>query len=392
MIAVCTPSPRSKHGLKDDKSMGYLSESKAFYQTYIEPTQAPQSCSSAEVEALELLCGHTLPLAYRQYLLWMGKEGTPLQPYEWLTQHAVQETTQLFQSTSRSANFSSLPQQCFIISYKSYKFEWFFLPSDSDDPAVYSCEATTGSRICTQLLGTFSEFLWLKLRARSINTLAGLIIGVTGCSTMGHTHKYTIEEIIKDEGGIIGNKDIWQKDQIIVVGRNNFDKQYLEKSVEIGLQFGFTCRYMAQEDFSSFLLSFEYPRYHKGDPRVKEHRGLSFLTSIGFKWPSLDNVETALTIGDLGKLREESILKSKYGYKVGGSISERSRRSALEMAVRPSELGLEAVAKHIANLIRLNRRRRTQINDDALHAWESDLNWLYDTYYRGKIYSFDWPS
>ncbi|MFQ5617102.1 MAG: hypothetical protein ACE5GO_11675, partial [Anaerolineales bacterium] len=49
----------------------------------------------------------------------------------------------------------------------------------------------------------------------------GQIIGVTG-----HTpySKRKIENMVIAESGYLGDKDIWQQDQIMVIGKKGFDK------------------------------------------------------------------------------------------------------------------------------------------------------------------------
>jgi hypothetical protein len=85
-------------------------------------------------------------------------------------------------------------------------------------------------------------------------------------------------------------------------------------------------------------------------------------------------------------------LKSRFGYGVQRSVSVRERRQRLGRAVSgPGALGLQTVAKHIAFLINFNLRRYDDRMLDAIERWESDLDWLYQSYYEGKAYSFVWP-
>ncbi len=116
----------------------------------------------------------------------------------------------------------------------------------------------------------------------------GKTVGVTGS---GPYDEMAIERIATLEGAVVGDSDIWQTNQMVIVGREAFDEDYLMKSVEFGLDEGFTCRYLSQEDFWDYWLGGEETAYYAGDPRIASHEGLSFIASIGFKWPSIEVVQ-----------------------------------------------------------------------------------------------------
>jgi hypothetical protein len=115
-----------------------------------------------------------------------------------------------------------------------------------------------------------------------IGKLAGQVIGYTGSEPYSDIE---IEKAILEENGIIGEQGIWQQEQVIVVGNVAFDRAYLLESFEIGRKFGFVCRYMSQEDFLNSYLQGEEVRYSLNDPRIRNHRGLSFLASSKHNWP-----------------------------------------------------------------------------------------------------------
>ena len=61
--------------------------------------------------------------------------------------------------------------------------------------------------------------------------IMGQIISVTG-----YNHeKDLIEDSLRQLGGIIGDKDIWQEEQFIVIGRFAYDENYLKESISLGL-------------------------------------------------------------------------------------------------------------------------------------------------------------
>lgn len=222
----------------------------------------------------------------------------------------------------------------------------------------------------------------------------GQIIAVTGD---GPYYEEAIERIVRLEGaalgGRIGNDGSWQENQIIVIGRDDFGLDYLIESINVGLRHGFTCRYMSQEAFWDLWLWDEHQPYYKGDPRVEEHPGLSYLASVGFEWPTFKEVQGTGTLDNAKAWNTESILKSKFGYHVRKQLSEKTRRKRLQNAVTAQDgLGLKAVAEHIAFLIRLNRGKCDESLEGALGRWKSDLDWLHESFYAGSAHRFVWPN
>jgi hypothetical protein len=215
------------------------------------------------------------------------------------------------------------------------------------------------------------------------------VVGVTGREPVSAV---LLRDEIMREDGVIGNAGIWQKDQIVVVGREDFDEAYLKRSVEIGMRFKFTCVYLSQEAFAEWWLDDKPAEYVKGDRRIAEHPGLAFLASIGFKWPEWEAVAgTGGGTGALG-LNDTHPLSAVYKYSVRRDVPLKTRQAALARAIRPDALGLKAVVEHIAGMVRLNKSRLDSRMDGAIGRWEDDLAWLREYYYKNTIYSFIWPS
>lgn len=214
-------------------------------------------------------------------------------------------------------------------------------------------------------------------------------VGVTGS---GPYEKVALEKIVKLEGGIVGDGEIWQTNQLVIIGREDFDKKYLLRSVEFGSEHGFSCRYLSQEDFWRFWLGEPETTYHHGDPRIASHAGLYFLSSIGFLWPSLEFVLGHGGTEDFSdRLNDAHPLFSRFGYSVRKGITVKTRRERLQRAIEgPGALGLQNVVKHITFLV-LYRRCNDRMKG-AVGRWEEDLDWLYETYYKGKPHSFVWPN
>lgn len=220
------------------------------------------------------------------------------------------------------------------------------------------------------------------------NEIKGHIVGITGVDDI------VVEMLIRSIGGIIGNKGMWEKEELFVIGQDGFDKNYIKTSVRIGLIIGSPFRYLGAPEFMRFLMFGEQPNYYKGDRRVRNHPGLSFLASLGFEWPSTYGVPGDNTGGEVADgWNNVSLLASKYGYSVRQGISDRERRDSLRLAIADTnDLGLQAVVEHIAFLVRINKGRWDDRMDAAIDRWEADLDWLYEKYYKNSIFSFVWPS
>ncbi len=202
-----------------------------------------------------------------------------------------------------------------------------------------------------------------------------------------------IERIVVLEGGVLDESNVWPEALIIVIGREHFDREFLLQSIHARHDYGYDYPYISQEAFFEFWLDGVLPAYYEGDPRIENHEGLSFLASIGFTWPTINEVQGIGSSDSSKNWNEESILKSKFGYRVRKGLKESTRRKRLAAAVTASDgLGLHAVAEHIAFLIRLNQGKADPSLEGALERWRSDLDWLYKTYYENSAYRFSWPT
>jgi hypothetical protein len=119
----------------------------------------------------------------------------------------------------------------------------------------------------------------------------GQTVGVTGD---GPYEARALAKIVTLEGGLVGDENTWQRYQLVIIGRENFDRKYLRESIRMRLKHEIPCEYISQEDFwKAWLDRQHYLPYVKGDHRIEEHPGLKFLSSIGFKWPILSGNEGA---------------------------------------------------------------------------------------------------
>lgn len=103
----------------------------------------PEPCTEDEVKALEEKLGRTLPEAYKEFLLWMGKgvgkgnlmAGEDFFVWNW---EKEQEMLKLVRELFEEDEFpGELPEDAFVfLFHQGYSFLFFRL-SEGDDPPVY---------------------------------------------------------------------------------------------------------------------------------------------------------------------------------------------------------------------------------------------------------------
>ncbi len=144
--------------------MDYLSEAKHFHKEAIEPYKGPTNGATAEeIAALEQEIGFALPEAYRQYLLWMGKdyEGCFVGSEWFLHRHynARDYTELVTELYGLDLEKYPLPKHFFLFfHHQAYEAAWFLLPKESEDPPVYYFNENDEKTIPV-VAGTFTEFL-----------------------------------------------------------------------------------------------------------------------------------------------------------------------------------------------------------------------------------------
>ncbi len=156
--------------------MDYLAEIRVFHAQQVQPSIGePDGCTEAEVAALERQVGFSLPLAYRQYLLWMGKDefgifigsdffiDSVLSNTEWLPELLAENKVQF-----------SLPEHYLVFfGHQGYVSTWFALPSTDDNPIVWHFNEGFGEKDAAGVhmakspysVGRFTDFVLETMRA-----------------------------------------------------------------------------------------------------------------------------------------------------------------------------------------------------------------------------------
>jgi hypothetical protein len=115
----------------------YLAGIKEFHRAHVEPYKGrPKGCRDFEIRRLEKSFGYELPLAYKQYLKWMGKDYRGIfVGCNWFIANA-EDNTKLVRELLAENNVSfQLPEHylCFF-SHQGYIAAWFELPKVDDNP------------------------------------------------------------------------------------------------------------------------------------------------------------------------------------------------------------------------------------------------------------------
>jgi hypothetical protein len=101
-------------------------------------------CTLAEVQKIEDSFGVKLPLAYKEFLLQMGKGAGRFMAGSSIFYDEIFELEYFAKELLDENSFKSLPEKTFVFwMHQGYQFAFFYL-DQGDDPAVYNyCEGLT---------------------------------------------------------------------------------------------------------------------------------------------------------------------------------------------------------------------------------------------------------
>ena len=145
----------------------YLAEAKEFHRLHVEPYKGqPKGCKDAEIIVLEASFGFELPLAYKQYLSWMGRDYDGIfVGCDWFITNVEGNTALVPELLEENGVSFELPELylCFF-SHQGYMAAWFELPKvDEDPPAWFYHEAMNMERPVVE--GSFTDFLLKDMRS-----------------------------------------------------------------------------------------------------------------------------------------------------------------------------------------------------------------------------------
>jgi hypothetical protein len=145
--------------------MDYLAAARHLYTQKVEPHFGmPTGYSEQEVRAFEEELGLPLPEAYRQYLLWIGKENPVYTGSDVHISDVLDNTEYLPELLRENGITCQLPSRYLVFFlHQGYIAAWFALPKASDDPLVYSYSEAEELREPI-VNGVFSEYLLGDIR------------------------------------------------------------------------------------------------------------------------------------------------------------------------------------------------------------------------------------
>lgn len=147
-----------------------IESAKQFHALHIEPRiGAPIGASEAEVEALERKLGFPLPQAYRDYLLWMGRDCDGIfRGSAWFIDCVFSNQGMLRDLLEEEGvQYQTKNSHVVFFSHQGYMAAWFDAETAVPDP---ECWFMTDGLSEPRPTGRFSEFL-----LNDMNGLAGVL-------------------------------------------------------------------------------------------------------------------------------------------------------------------------------------------------------------------------
>ncbi len=148
--------------MAEDFQINYLAEIKEFHQQFVQPYRGiPKGSSNRQISELEQHFGFEFPLAYKQYLAFMGSDYNGVfVGCDWFTNNVVENTGIVPEVLAENNISFKLPENylCFF-SHQGYMMAWFELPKLNDNPSVWFYTEATKMKEPT-IEGTFTEVLF----------------------------------------------------------------------------------------------------------------------------------------------------------------------------------------------------------------------------------------
>lgn len=143
--------------------MSHLESVRAYHQLHIEPLLgAPQGCELPKIEALEARLGFGVPEAYREFLLWMGRDFDGIfRGSDCFLIHVLDNNDWLPELLTENAVNSPLPERYVaFFMHQGYIAAWFEIPASPDPECLFFAEGATER---PEGQGAFSSFLLAQM-------------------------------------------------------------------------------------------------------------------------------------------------------------------------------------------------------------------------------------
>lgn len=139
---------------------------KAFEELQTFTKEVPVPCTEAEVRELEQKVGLTLPLAYKEFLLWMGHSaGGLLVGTDIFYEHLpLQEAA--IELLAENNVTEKLPDTAFVfMMHQGYQFMFFDVSAGDDPPIHYYLESKAENYIRWNYEDNLNKFLAIEIEA-----------------------------------------------------------------------------------------------------------------------------------------------------------------------------------------------------------------------------------
>jgi len=144
--------------------VSYLDQVRAYHREHIEPLLgAARGCEAREVDALERALGFALPAAYREFLLWMGRDlDGAFRGSDCFVDHVRYNNEWLPKLLAENDVGFPLPERFVaFFMHQGYVAAWFAIPAEPDPACWLFAE---GNSDVPEELGPFSSWLLKHLQ------------------------------------------------------------------------------------------------------------------------------------------------------------------------------------------------------------------------------------
>jgi hypothetical protein len=141
--------------------MDYLADLRQFHHHAVQPFRGvPVGCTPDTLLHLEQAFAHPLPLAYRQFLAWMGEDYVGVfQGTNCFVSDIPTNTAALPELLAENGITVPLPHSYLVFYlHQGYVAAWFALPAESDNPPVWFFTEGADQSVPIKV-GTLTDFL-----------------------------------------------------------------------------------------------------------------------------------------------------------------------------------------------------------------------------------------
>lgn len=139
----------------------YLKDIVEFYKESVRLYKGnPRGCRNSEIQNLEEHFGFELPLAYKEYLRFMGKDYKGIFiGSKYFIDDVIENTRYLPELLAENEIDFSLPDNYLaFFSHQGYMVAWFELPKQNENPPVWFYKESENNEP-PKIQGTFTEVL-----------------------------------------------------------------------------------------------------------------------------------------------------------------------------------------------------------------------------------------